>query len=99
MSKLHDLADHMRQLCDNNGVAYATLTGGLELVLSRADERWSLTLKRPDVFPSATEISIIRCAFGVPAEPGLRPFERHLPQPKTKHIALYRGYELTWRES
>lgn len=96
---LADLAATMRQqLADRNGYRTLSLSRGLELVLVRADQRWTLTIKRPNVPPSETEISVIRHAFGVPIEPGTRAFKRALPSPKTGQIITYHGIELTWRE-
>jgi hypothetical protein len=97
---LTDIAARLRGQINSGDAAYAAwrLSGGLELVLSRADERWCLTMKRPDVAPSVMEISICRAAFGVPAESEGRPFARRMLTPKTRDLALYRGVEFCWCE-
>jgi len=97
---LTDIAARLRAQIKSGDTAYATwrLSGGLELVLSRACERWCLTLKRPDMAPSDVEIAICRTAFGVPAESLGRPFARRMLTPKTRDLALYRGIEFCWCE-
>ena len=97
--KLADLAAHMRQqLAERNGYRTLPLSRGLEIVLARADARWTLTLKRADTPPSELEIRIARGAFGVPEEPATRVFKRKLPSPKTGELLTYHGVELSWRE-
>ena len=97
---LSDLAAHMRQqLAERNGYRILPLSRGLEIVLARADARWTLTLKRADVPPSDIEIRIARVAFGVPEEPVIRAFKRKLPSPKTGELLTYHGLELSWRET
>lgn len=98
--KLSEIAAHMRQqLAERNGYRIQPLSRGLELVLARADARWTLTLKRADIPPSDTEICIARAAFGVPEEPVMRVFKRKLPSPKTNELLTYHGVELSWRET
>jgi len=97
---LSDLAAHMRQqLAERNGYRILPLSRGLEIVLARADMRWTLTLKRADVPPSDIEIRIARAAFGVPEEPVMRAFKRKLPSAKTGELLTYYGLELSWRET
>ena len=94
-----NLAAAMRQqLAERNGYRTLPLSRGLEIVLTRADARWTLTLKRADMPPSDVEIRIARVAFGVPDEPVMRAFKRKLPSPKTGELLTYHGVELSWRE-
>ena len=96
---LSNLAAAMRQqLAERNGYRTLPLSRGLEIVLARADARWTLTLKRADTPPSEVEIRIARTAFDVPEEPAMRAFRRKLPSPKTGELLTYHGIELSWRE-
>jgi hypothetical protein len=96
---LKELAAEMRaRLILESGYLPVALSGGLELVLSRAGERWALTLKRPDVKPAPMELEICRRAFGVPEGAGERTFARQMLMQRTRELTLYRGIELSWRE-
>ena len=96
---LSNLAAAMRQqLAERNGYRTLPLSRGLEIVLARADARWTLTLKRADTPPSDVEIRIARTAFGVPDDPAMRMFKRKLPSAKTGELLTYHGVEMSWRE-
>lgn len=97
---LAEIAGEMRgRLVGRNGYEWMRLGGGLEIVFSKSERRWTLVLKRPDVAPSEHEVAICRKAFGAPEEAGVRVFARQMLTPRTKELALYRGVELAWWET
>lgn len=96
---LKELAGEMRAaVAERGGYRELTLSRGLVVVLSRAAEQWSLSLRRPEVAPSAREVTILREAFEVAEGSEARVFVRNLLQPKTKALATYHGVALQWRE-
>jgi hypothetical protein len=97
---LAEIAGEMRgRLQGRNGYEWLRLSGGLEIVFSKSERRWTLVLKRTDVEPSAREVEICRKAFGTPEGAGVRRFARRMLTSRTKELALYRGVELAWWET
>jgi hypothetical protein len=92
------LAAEMRRRVGEYGSQSLRLSHGLEIVLSRKGEQVTLILRRTDVYPSATEQMMCRSAFGAPDEVGITRFQVRMPMKKTHESALYRGFEITWRE-
>lgn len=70
MSRLIQIAGDMRQMIERTDARFVhrKLSGGLEVVLERRDERWRLALGRLDRFPSETEVALCLAAFNAPAE-------------------------------
>lgn len=76
MSRLEFIAREMRGVALRRGACTRELQRGLRLrlacIMDPLEEQvgglWALTLSRPAVSPSDAEISIVRAAFGVPAE-------------------------------
>jgi hypothetical protein len=101
-SKLQSLAAGMRQSISQypTGWTAATLSGGLELVLSRqAGDLWRLALRRERVFPSDTEARLLAEAFEVPD--GIENANRRTWQdthPKSRRPVRWCVVEFVWRE-
>lgn len=75
------------------------LSHGLEFVIERTDEtRWRLAVARTNVFPSETEMNIVRSAFDVPV--GSDEERERIPYtlPKTGRIVTYHRIECRWMD-
>lgn len=99
-TKLQNIADRMRRavLAHDPAWTAAALPGGLDMVLSRADDSWRLALRREQVPPSQTEIVILREVFGVPDDTEVRSSTKSEPHPVTKRIMRWQIVEILWRE-
>lgn len=99
-TKLATLAANMRKAVAARpfGWAQETLSGGLDIVLSRNGEKWRLALRREKVYPSETETAILTRSFDV-AE-GTEPIRRQTcdVNPTTQRRIEWRIIEYNWRE-
>lgn len=98
MSRLIQIAGEMRRMIERTDARFVhrKLSGGLELVLERRDERWRLALGRLDRFPSETEMALCLSAFGAPADVTPRQVVRERAG-KTDGLR-YQVVEATWIE-
>ena len=75
------------------------LQNGLDIILHRVDEtRWRLALARESVYPSESEVAIIRDTFDVPDAAEESRSEKQHTHPKTHREITYRRVEITWQE-
>lgn len=79
---LAEIAAAMRARVDARAFACAErrLGGGLHIRLTHMDGVYVLTASRPRVFPSETEVAMLRRVFGTPDD---AQFSRQLPRPFT----------------
>jgi hypothetical protein len=97
--KLPEIAADMRQQLDGAPYGHITrpLSGGLKLVLKRNDNRWRLTLRRINVYPSDRELAIYARAFGIPE--GTEPARRLWQERVSAHDRVtWYCIDLIWRE-
>lgn len=96
--KLQEIADGMRRAVLSKPVCWSeyTLGHGLRVILSRSEERWVLSLRRPGVFPSLDEVRICAERFGVPegTEPSRRQLQDNKPAPPVRWFIV----DLAWTE-
>lgn len=75
------------------------LQNGLDIILHRVDEtRWRLAVARESVYPSESEVAIIRDTFDVPDAAEESRSEKQHRHPKTNREITYRRVEITWQE-
>jgi len=99
-SKLAAVATNMYSLVTDPGQWTRTkLANGLDIILHRVDDhRWRLALARESVYPSDSEVAIIRDTFDVPEAAEEARSEKQHRHPKTHREINYRRVEITWQE-
>lgn len=98
MSKLIQIAGDMRRMIERTDARFVhrKLSGGLEIVLERRDDRWRLALGRLDRFPSDTEMAVCLAAFNAPEDATPHQVVRNRPG-KTDGLR-YHVVETSWIE-